>query len=204
MNRLVGILWAASMLVSLPARATDYEIDPTHSHVGFSVKHLVVSTVRGELGKVTGAVQYDAKKPRATTLEATVELASLSTQEPKRDAHLKSPDFFDVEKFPNATFKSKKVEAAGKGRLKISGDLTLHGVTKPVTLLVTGPSQEVKTPFGTTVVAASGTAVLQRKDFGLTWNKTMDNGGVVVGDEVSLTIDVELVKKETEVSKAAQ
>ena len=186
-----AVLFAAS-----PALAADFDVDPAHSSVSFSVKHLVVSTVRGEFAKVSGTVSYDAKKLEATALDITIDPASVDTRDAKRDGHLKSADFFDVEKFPTVTFKSKKVEAAGKGKLKVTGELTLHGVTKPVTLSVTGPSAEVKSPFGTTVVAASATTTINRKDFGMNWNKALDSGGVMVSDEVALTIDVELVKKE--------
>jgi polyisoprenoid-binding protein YceI len=201
MKRILAVLIGLSA-VPASALAADYDIDTAHSTLTFSVKHLVVSTVRGEFGKVSGTVSYDAKKLADTALDITIDPASIDTRDAKRDGHLKSADFFDVEKFATATFKSKKVEAAGKGKLKITGDLTIHGVTKPVTLAVTGPSAEVKTPFGTTVIAASATATINRKDFGMVWNKALDSGGVMVSDEVTLAIDVELVKKEAAAAPA--
>ena len=203
MKRLLGVLTLTCLFAPVSALAADYDIDPSHSQVGFSVKHMVISTVRGEFGKVSGTISYDAKKVAATALDVTIDTGTISTHEENRDKHLKSPDFFDVEKNPTITFKSKKVEAAGKGKLKVTGDLTLHGVTKSVVLAVTGPSAEVKSPFGKTVMAASATGSVNRKDFGLTWNKTMDNGGLLVGEEVGIDISVELVKKEEAAEPAA-
>jgi polyisoprenoid-binding protein YceI len=196
MKRLVGIVSSVLAAIPVQALAADFDLDPAHSGVGFSVKHLVVSNVKGQFDKVTGTVSFDPKKVDATVIDVTIDTTSIDTRDAKRDGHLKSADFFDVEKFPTATFKSKKVESAGKGKLKVTGELTIKGVTKAFTLDVTGPSPEVKTPFGTTILAASATGVVKRKDFGITWNKTLDGGGVMVGEDIALTIDVELVKKE--------
>lgn len=201
MKRLLAIVAVTSVLFPMSAVATEYELDPAHSQVSFTVKHMVISTVRGEFGKVSGTVSYDPKKPQATTVDVAIETASLSTREENRDNHLKGPDFFDAEKNPTITFKSKKVEAAGKGKLKVSGDLTIRGVTKPATLTVVGPSPEVKSPFGKTVMAASATSSVNRKDYGMVWNKTMDNGGLLVGEDVNIEINAELVKKEAAEAK---
>lgn len=196
----MNVLRAAilSAVVALPsvALAETWEIDPAHSNVGFSVKHLMVSTVRGDFHKAQGTVVWDEKAPAKSAINVTIDAASLDTREPKRDEHLRSADFFDVQNHPTLTFASTKVERDGKGKLKVTGNLTMHGVTRPMVLQVTGPTAAVKNPYGKMVMAASAVGKLNRKDFGLTWNKTMDGGGVIVGDEVGLTIDVELIKKE--------
>jgi len=170
-----------------------YEIDSTHSAVHFSVRHLMVSNVRGEFSKVSGTVKYDPDKPETSTAEATIDANSISTRDPQRDVHLKSPDFLDTEKFPSITFRSKKVEIE-QGGGKVTGDLTIHGVTREVTLEVEGPTPEVKDPWGKQRIGASATAKISRKDFGLTWNAALETGGVMIGDEVKITIDVEVVR----------
>ncbi len=195
-NGLAALGLAAAMLAAPATRAADFEVDSSHSQVQFAVKHLAVSTVKGEFGKVTGKVVWDEKKPADTVIEVTIDTSTVNTREAARDGHLKGADFFDVEKFPTATFKSKKVEGAGKGKLKVHGELTLRGVTRPVVLDVTGPSPEIKSPFGTTVIAASATGEVNRKEFGMVWNKALDSGGLLVGEEVNLSIEVELVKKQ--------
>jgi polyisoprenoid-binding protein YceI len=187
---------AAAALLAVPAFAAPvvYEIDPAHSNASFSVKHLMVTNVRGEFGKVEGKVEWDATNPAKSTVEATIDASTLTTREEKRDQHLKSPDFFDVANHPKITFKSTKVEAAGKGHYKITGDLTIRGNTKPVVLDVEGPTPEIKDPQGNTKVGASATTKINRQDFGVSWNKNLDTGGVVVGDDVAIQIDVELKK----------
>jgi polyisoprenoid-binding protein YceI len=184
-------------LAAVPALAgaATYDIDSAHSVASFTVRHLMVSNVRGEFGKTTGTVVYDEKDPTKSTVEATIDVSTLSTRDPKRDGHLKSPDFFDAEKFPTITFKSTKVEKAGQGKLKVLGNLTMHGVTKPVTLEVEGPSGEVKDPWGNTKVGASATTKINRNDFGVKWNAPVPTGGVVVGEEVIVNLEVELLKK---------
>jgi polyisoprenoid-binding protein YceI len=180
--------------VALPALAADYSIDSAHSAAQFSVRHLMVSNVRGEFSKVTGKVVYDDAKPTATTVEASVDVATVNTREPKRDEHLKSPDFFDAAKYPSFTFKSTSVKKTAQG-LDVSGQLTIHGVSKPVVLHVSGITKEIKDPFGLLRRGATATTVINRKDFGMTWNKGLDGGGVVVGDEVSITLDIEVTRK---------
>ncbi|MHB1936279.1 MAG: YceI family protein [Acidobacteriaceae bacterium] len=170
-----------------------YAIDPAHSSVHFSVRHLMVSNVRGEFTKVSGTVQFDPEKPETSTIEATIDATSISTRDAQRDGHLKSPDFLDTEKFPTIVFRSKKVEAQPGGG-KVTGDLTIHGVTREITLDVEGPTPEIKDPWGKQRIGASATAKLSRKDFGLTWNAALETGGVMVGDKVKITLDVEVVR----------
>lgn len=196
MNRFAALVTAALALGAPKlAAASTWEIDSGHSVAAFSVRHLMVSNVRGELGKVTGTVNLDDKDISRSTVEATIEATTLSTRDDKRDQHLKGPDFFDVASHPKLTFKSKRVQPAGPGKLKVTGDLTLRGVTREVTLQVEGPAAEVKDPWGNTKSGASATARINRKDFGLSWNKSLDAGGVAVGDEVAVNIELELVKK---------
>lgn len=185
---------AALALPSL-ALASTWEADAAHSSASFTVKHMMVTNVTGAFGKVEAAVNLDDKDITRSTVNATIDATTIDTREPKRDAHLKSPDFFDVAKYPTITFKSKKVEKAGEGKLKVTGDLTMHGVTKEVTLDVDGPSQEVKDPWGNTRVGATATTKLNRKDFGLGWNKALEAGGVLVGDDVNVVLDLSLTKK---------
>ncbi len=186
-------------VVALPALAgaTEWTVDPAHSTASFTVKHMMVSTVRGEFGKMTGTASWSKPDYSDAKVDVTIDATTVDTREPKRDAHLRSPDFFDVQKFPTLTFKSKRVEKAKeKGHVTLVGDLTIHGVTKEVAFDVTGPSPEMKTPFGTVAVGAEAKAKINRKDFGLTWNKPLEAaGGVLVSDEVNLDINLELSKK---------
>ncbi|MGH9616954.1 MAG: YceI family protein [Acidobacteriaceae bacterium] len=170
-----------------------YAIDPTHTSVHFSVRHLMVSNVRGEFTKLTGTVKFDPEKLENSSVEATIDATSISTRDPQRDGHLKSADFLDAEKFPSIAFRSRKIETHSGGG-KITGDLTIHGVTREIVLDVEGPTPEIKDPCGKQRIGASATAKLNRKDFGLTWNAALETGGVMVGDEVKITIDVEVVR----------
>jgi polyisoprenoid-binding protein YceI len=190
-----SILGLALALAAAPlAFAQTYTIDGSHSKAQFSVRHMMVSNVRGEFSKIKGTVSYDEKNPAATRIEATIDVASINTGEPKRDEHLKSPDFFDAAKYPTITFISKSARKTANG-LAVTGDLTIHGVTKEVVLQVEGPSPEVRDPWGNLRRGATATTKINRKDFGLTWNAALETGGVVVGDEVSITIDVEAVRQ---------
>jgi polyisoprenoid-binding protein YceI len=189
MNRIVRSL--ALALVALPAfafAAENWNIDPAHTQSAFTVKHLMISTVRGEFAKTAGKVVLDPVDITRSTVEATIDVASVNTREEKRDGHLKSPDFFDVAKYPTITFKSTKVVKAGEG-LKVTGDLTMHGVTKPVELDVTGLSKEIKDPMGLTRRGVAATAKVNRKDFGVNYGPD-----AIVSDLVTITIDAELVK----------
>ena len=180
---------------ALPAMAQhEYKIDSAHSSAQFAVSHMMISTVRGEFGKVSGTVYFDPAKEEADKVDASIEVSAVTTREEKRDGHLKSPDFFDVAKYPTMTFKSTSAYKEGS-KLMVKGDLTIHGVTKPAVLTVEGPTAEMKDPYGMQRVGASATTKISRKDFGLTWNKTLDGGGVMVGDDVSVTIDVEMSRK---------
>jgi polyisoprenoid-binding protein YceI len=175
--------------------SNQWVVDGSHSSAGFSVKHLMITNVRGEFQKVEGKVTYDAAKPEATTIEATIDVASLNTRDEKRDGHLKSPDFFDVEKFPTLTFKSKSTKAKSKEELSVTGDLTIHGVTKEVVLEVEGPSAPTGDPWGNVRIGATATTKIKREDFGLAWNAALEAGGVLVGSEVKITIDVSLIQQ---------
>jgi polyisoprenoid-binding protein YceI len=191
-------------LAAAPAvHAAQWEIDPGHGRVTFSVKHMVISDTEGRFKKFTGTANLDEKDIAKSFVTVEIDPASIDTAEEKRDEHLKSPEFFDVKKFPKMTFKSTKVEKKDAG-YSVVGDLTLHGVTKPVTLLVSAPSQEVKDPWGNTRVAFKATSKVNRKDFGLTWNKALETGGVVVGDDVNINIEVELIKKAEAGAKKAE
>jgi len=172
---------------------TTYQFDPTHSFVHFSVRHLMLSNVRGEFTKLSGSVTVDDENLANSVIEATIEASSISTRDTQRDIHLKSPDFLDVEKASTITFRSKQIEIVDGGA-KVTGDLTIRGVTRPITLDVEGPTEEIKDPWGKQRIAASATAKVSRKEYGLTWNATLETGGVVVGDEVKVTIDVEAVR----------
>jgi polyisoprenoid-binding protein YceI len=190
---------AAALTLSAPAGAqTVWKIDTAHSAAQFSVRHMMVSNVRGQFNTTTGSVTWDGKDLSSAVVDVTIDATSIDTREPKRDAHLKSPDFFDVAKYPTLTFKSTKVEPSGQGRLRITGNLTIHGVTRSVVLEVTGPTPVIKDPYGMLRAGASATTTINRKDFGLLWNANLDAGGVVVGDEVSITIDLELTSKAAE------
>ncbi|MGA2198046.1 MAG: YceI family protein [Bryobacteraceae bacterium] len=171
-----------------------YQIDSAHSGAQFSVRHLMVSNVRGEFTELSGSLAYDASNPANSSLEARVEVASINTRDEQRDAHLKSPDFFDAEKFPELTFRSKQVTRHGDGWL-MKGDLTIHGVTREVTLAVEGPTPEVKDPWGGYRIGATAETKIHRKDFGLTWNMALEAGGVVVGDEVKISIELEAMRQ---------
>jgi polyisoprenoid-binding protein YceI len=186
----------AALAAPAAAQAPDWTIDPAHSRAQFAVRHMMVSTVRGQMGRVTGTVRFDGKDVSGLAVEAAVDAGGVDTNEPPRDKHLRSADFFDVETFPTITFRSKRAEPAGAGRFKLVGDLTMHGVTKEVVLDVEGPSPEIR-QGATRRIGASATTTISRKDFGLTWNRAVETGGVVVGDEVSITLDVELTRPAT-------
>jgi polyisoprenoid-binding protein YceI len=194
-NAAVAVLVALTWLVPVASRAADtYEIDAAHTGVQFSVRHMMISNVRGEFTKLSGKAVGDVAAPTAAVVEATIEAASIDTRNEKRDEHLRSPDFLDVAKFPTITFKSTRVAKAGDG-WKLTGDLTLHGVTKPVVLDVSNVTAPTKDPWGNTRIGASASTKINRQDFGIVFNKTLDGGGVLVGDEITITIDVEVVKK---------
>jgi polyisoprenoid-binding protein YceI len=192
--RVVGGAALAAVL-SWPALAgtTTYKIDPRHSSANFAVTHLMISTVRGEFHSVNGTVNVDTSDVSKSSVEVTIDASTVDTREPDRDKDLKSPNFFDVAKYPTITFKSTKVESAGPGKLKVTGDLTLHGVTKSVVLDVTSPKSPIKDPWGLQRTAVSGTTKINRQDFGMTYSKTLDNGGLMISNDVDITLDVEMI-----------
>jgi polyisoprenoid-binding protein YceI len=179
-----------------------WQIDPAHSHIQFSVRHMMLAKVRGEFDKFSGTIHLDEANPAASTVDIQIEAASINTREAQRDGHLKSPDFFDVATHPILNFKSKRVDVKDDTHAVVVGDLTIRDVTQEVALNVEYMGQS-KTPFGTTNAGFEATTKINRKDFGLTYNAVLETGGVAVGDEISITIDLELIKQpETEPASA--
>jgi len=174
--------------------AGDYKLDESHTQVGFKIKHLVISTVSGRFNKFTGGFKFDEKKGTLDNVEVTIEAASIDTNEADRDKHLKSKDFFDVEKFPYLKFVSTKVTHKGNKPDGVHGNLTIHGVTKPVVLKVEFNGSATD-PWGNERVAFEASTKIKRKDFGLTWNKTLDKGGVMIADDVKVEIEGEAIKQ---------
>src|ERR1700686_1758084 len=173
---------------------TTWKIDPAHSVAEFKVKHMMISNVKGQFAKVSGVLTLDESDLRNSRVEALIEAGSIETRDAQRDTHLKSADFFDVEKFPTLSFKSSRISVVSDGQLEVEGDLTIHGVTRKVVFSVEGPTPPAKDPWGNTRIAVSATTKINRKDFGLTWNTALETGGILVGDEVTITLDVEFVK----------
>ncbi len=192
----IAILAVTTTALSLSAVAatTEWKIDPAHSSAQFAVRHLAISTVRGAFTKVSGTVQLDDQDITKSSVEVTIEADSVDTRVPDRDKDLRSERFFDVSKYPTITFKSKKVQQAGPGKLKVTGDLTIHGTTKEVVLDVDGPTPVIKDPWGNQRAAANATTNINRQEYGVKFNAKLDNGGLVVGDEVAITIDLEMFK----------
>jgi polyisoprenoid-binding protein YceI len=172
---------------------TTWNIDATHSAVEFKVKHLMIANVKGHFNKVSGTLTLDDANLANSSVEGTIEIASIDTRDAQRDGHLKSADFFDVEKFPTMSFKSTSV-SAGAGEGSVTGDLTIRDVTRPVTFAVEGPTPETKDPWGNLRVGATATAKISRKEFGLVWNGVLEGGGIMIGDEVTITMEIEFVK----------
>jgi polyisoprenoid-binding protein YceI len=190
-----AFLAVLSLVASAGASAAHYEIDPAHSSATFSVRHLMVANVRGEFGTLSGTVDLDDKDVTKSKVDAKVDASSINTRNAKRDGHLKSPDFFDVAKYPELTFKSTKVEKNGPGKLKVTGDLFIHGITKSVVFDTEYTEKDVKDAMGKPARGAVAVTKINRKDFGLLWNKPIE-GGQLVGDEVTITLDLELNKAE--------
>ena len=174
-----------------------YQIDAAHSNVQFIVRHLMVANVRGTFTGVTGSVVYDPGKPADTTIDATIDVNTVNTRDAQRDTHLKSAEFFDAEKYPVMTFKSKSVGVSGAGEFRVTGHLTLHGVTKEITLTAEEVTGEVKDPWGNIKIGATVKGKLKRSDFGLTWNAALEAGGFMVGDDVKLELDLEFLKAQS-------
>ncbi len=195
--RRIAVMAITAFVLALPAAAPagTWELDSAHTGVQFKVRHLMVSYVRGDFEKVSGKIVYDEQDVSKSSADITIDAASINTRVAKRDKHLRSPDFLDVAKHPSITFKSKKVEKTGNGKLKMTGDLTIRGATREVVLEVEGPTPPIKDLQGKTRVGGIASTRINRKDFGLTWNKALETGGVVVGDEVEITIDIEILKE---------
>lgn len=172
-----------------------YQIDTAHSHAEFKVRHMMIANVRGEFPKVTGSVVYDADNPSASQVNAEIDVATINTGEPPRDVHLRSGDFFDAARYPSITFASKNVTASGPDSFEVAGDLTIRGKTRPVALSVEELTPEAKDPWGNLRRGASAKTRINRKNFGLEWNMALEAGGFLVGDEVEITIDVELIRQ---------
>ena len=173
---------------------TTWSIDPAHSHIEFAVRHMMISTVKGRFAVVHGTVRTDEKDPAKGQVDIEIDVDSIDTRESQRDAHLKSADFFDIEKFPKITFKSTRISDVSGDTFKLTGDLSIHGVTRPVTLDVTSEGRG-KDPWGGERAGFSATGKIKRSDFGLTWNQALETGGILVGDEIKINLDVELVKQ---------
>ena len=188
-TRIVADQSAASV-----APVVSWTLDAAHSHVSFSVRHMMISNVRGEFQTVAGEVSYDPARPEATRLAVTVDVASINTREPKRDAHLRSADFFDVAQHPKMTFVSKGARRRGDG-LELEGELTIRGTTRPVTLAVEDITGEHTDPWGNRRIGASARTKIRRSDFGMRWNAALETGGVLVGDEIAIQIEVELIRQ---------
>jgi polyisoprenoid-binding protein YceI len=183
-----------STTTSAPGTVTTWNLDPAHSVAEFKVKHMMISNVKGSFSGLSGSLHLDESDYTRSSAEASIPLATLSTGDVQRDGHLKSADFFDVEKFPTMTFKSTKVAPEGGGDFTVTGDLTLHGVTKSVTFEVEGLSEPAKDPWGNLRIGLSATARVNRKDFGLTWNAALETGGILVGEDIAITLEVQFIK----------
>ncbi len=192
-------LWALAFVflaAPLCAQTTEWQIDPQHTSAHFAVSHMRTSTVRGRFNKIAGTVKWDGRDFTTAAVEIVIDVASIDTGVPERDAHLRTADFLLVEKYPTLIFKSVKIEPASPGAARMTGTLTIRGVTKPVAFVIVGPSEPVKGPDGEIRVGASATATIDRREFGLRWNRVLEAGGLLVGFQVAITIDIEIVKRE--------
>jgi polyisoprenoid-binding protein YceI len=183
-----------SAINTAQTETTTWNIDPVHTTAEFKVKHMMISNVKGHFASVSGIIKLDEQDPANSTVEASIDATSVNTRDPQRDAHLKSADFLDVEKFPALTFVSVRVTPKGEGEAAVEGDLTIHGVTRKVVFSVEGPTAPAKDPWGNLRIGLSAVTKISRKDFGLTWNSALEAGGFLVGDEVTISLDVQAVK----------
>lgn len=186
---------SATPRTAVPQIATStWNLDPVHSVAEFKVKHMMISNVKGQFANVTGVLTLDESDPTNSTIEASIEAASVNTRDAQRDTHLKSEDFFHAERFPKLSFKSTRITRTGNGDLAVAGDLTIRGVTRNVVFTVEGPTPPAKDPWGNTRLGLSATTKINRKDFGLTWNAALEAGSILVGEDVTITLDVQFVK----------
>ena len=183
-----------SALATPQTATTTWNIDPVHSVAEFKVKHMMISNVKGQFTSVKGVLALDETDLTNSHVEASIEAASVNTRDSQRDAHLQSADFFDVEKFPTLSFKSTRISRVSDGELAVAGDLAIRGITRKVVFTVEGPTPAAQDPWGNMRVGLSATTKINRKDFGLTWNTALETGGILVGDEVTITLDVQFVK----------
>ncbi|HXF14668.1 MAG TPA: YceI family protein [Terriglobales bacterium] len=183
-----------STLATAPSAISTWNLDAAHSVAEFKVKHMMISNVKGQFTKLTGTLKFDEQDITNSAVEASIDAGSIHTRDAQRDAHLKSADFFDVEKFPALTFKSTAITRKSDDELAVAGDLTIHGVTRKIVFAVEGPTPSAKDPWGNTRLGLSATARINRKDYGLTWNAALETGGILVGDEITITLDVQFVK----------
>jgi polyisoprenoid-binding protein YceI len=176
------------------ATTTTWNIDPVHSHAEFKVKHMMISNVKGEFKGIQGTLKLNGADITQSEVGVSIDASTVNTGEAQRDGHLKSADFFDAEKFPVLSFKSTGVVKGKEGVIKVKGDLTIHGVTRSVELEVEGPSAPMKDPWGNTRIGLAADTRINRKDFGLTWNSALETGGILVGEEVNITLDIQFIK----------
>jgi polyisoprenoid-binding protein YceI len=191
----IVLLACLTLVIPAIAGAATYQLDPVHSSIQFKIRHLTVSNVTGTFTKFKGSASMDGEDPATLKVEVTIEAASVDTGNEKRDAHLRTADFLDTARYPTISFVSKKIAKGDPGKLKITGDLTLHGVTREITVDLEGPTPEVKDPWGGFRRGATGTTRIDRRDFGITWNTPLDSGGLLVGNEVAIYVEVEWVRK---------
>jgi len=180
---------------SNPAAITTWKLDPAHSHAEFKVKHMMISNVKGSFSGLSGTLTEHATDKTLSTIEASIDVNSIVTGEAQRDAHLKSADFFDAAQFPTMTFRSSRVQPNGDGGYNVVGDLTLHGQTRQQTFIVEGPTAPGKDPWGNTLIGLSATTKINRKDYGLSWNAALETGGILVGDDVNITIEAQFIRQ---------
>jgi len=183
-----------STTTAAPGTVTTWKLDPAHSLAEFKIKHMMISNVKGRFTGLSGTLNLDETDYTHSTVEASIEVATVKTGDDQRDGHLKSADFFDAEKFPAITFKSTNIDSKGGADYEVTGDFTLHGVTKPVVFAVEDVSQPSKDPWGNQRIGLSATTKINRKDFGLTWNSALETGGVLVGEDVTISLEVQFIK----------
>ncbi len=195
MKRILASITAViTLALPIVASSSSWSIDPDHSNVGFKARHLIVSNVNGNFGKYSGTFNLNEKNISKSHVQVTIDTTSINTNMQKRDDHLKSVDFLDVAAFPTMTFVSKKIAKVGKNRLKVTGYLTLHGITRQVKLDMEALSKESKDPWGNIHRGTTAITTINRKDFGLAWNKALETGDVMVGDDITITLDIEMIK----------
>jgi len=195
MKKMITYLIAALALFTTPVLAQTWTVDPAHTSADFSIAHMAISRVTGSFNQVTGELVFDKQGNHPKSVNISIDVASIDTGVDKRDEHLKSPDFFDVKTYPTMTYTSDNIISQGEGRYKVEGTLTMHGVSKPVTLAVEGLANNEKDPWGNTRKGAHVTAELNRKDFGIVYNAVLESGNLMIGETVDVVINLEFIKK---------